>query len=730
MAETKEEIRARQEASYKRFLRQQMKPGDYLMADPSAEGGWAIVRNVPDRDTEQSVLGAVGRFADKYLGFGNDRRRSRLISGVASQWYGLDEGGNPAYGETPGIVYETKALGMLPTTLGRAGMDWYFRNLGEKIGTGDLTQDPMYQMVQKAMLSDPEWAVEAAEKADAIHKAVRQDMGLKAPQGFEENAQESLGVMLGQLPVPGKLATKGVEAAAAAPSALKRVAQGAEWFTPTVRPSVGNYATGTGVGATLGTLAEGGEEEEIPTILPDPKQKGLYHVRPVYSDGSTGFSGHPDDEAALKILLAEQVEREEGYAGGGKVTAAEKLIEKYLKRMSPSKWGTRNTPQYVETVRRLMPPESVPTRKEDWEIIDSYIGEPNWQARGVRHPIDGVVERLAFDLPPDVPLFRGVGAENEDFTPVAFNLTPGAKLNLSPRQTVSSSQSRREAEGFATGEGNGSDWQYLFNLHRKEPVRAFPLVGSSESEWLLNPKGLARVKRVLNPDVKEGGPKGPYWDVDVDYTQMKKFDKGGSVKDYCSGGMAAVKSMKAKYAEGGKVNSALKAIKDAIAHLDNNDTASALRTLNANPDALRDPGIAEALRKLRHPTTAKQGRRALDSAAAADTERAKISTFAKGGKVNNARRTAAAVLRYMRSIDSNMSYDAYDDLDKLAKRAKKSPAQLDSILQETYGNLTRDASKSEIRSEVKKVVERGVGPNPSFGRGAGRMKPQGSTKKD
>jgi hypothetical protein len=404
------------EEQRKAALRADMKPGDYLMKD--GRGQWTIMRPAR-RDVDQSVLNSVGQFADKYLGFGDDRRRSRLISGVASQWYGLDEGGNPAFGETPGIVYETKALGALPTTLGRAGMDWFFRSLGEKIGAGDLTQDPVYQMVQKALLSDPKWAVEAAERADAIHKAVREDMRLKAPQGFAENAQESLGVMLGQLPIPGKLVAKGAEAAAAAPSVMRRVAQGAEWFTPTVRPSVGNYATGTGVGATLGTLADGGEEEEVPTILPGPEQKGMYHVWPVYSDGSVGFSGHPDDEAALKLLLAEQAERE----------------------------------------------------------------------------------------------------------------------------------------------------------------------GDTQ------------------------------------------------VKDYCSGGMATVKSMRAKYAEGGKVGNALKAIKDAIAHLDNNDTASAVRTLQTSPDALRDPGIAEALRKLRHPSSAKQGRKALDSAVVADTERAKLSTFKEGGKV-------------------------------------------------------------------------------------------------
>lgn len=386
---------------------------------------------VPPRDRERSVLGDVGKFADKYMGFGSDRRRSRILSGIASQWYGLDEGGNPSAGETPGLVYETKALGALPTTLARAGLDayagWFAKNF-MGIPPEQALQDPMYNLVKKEMLSDPEWATKAAEKADLIHKAVREDMRLKAAHGFEENFNESLGVMLGQLPIPGKLATKGVEGVAAAPSALRRIEQGAEWFTPTVEPKVGNYLTGAGVGAGIGTL---GDEEEIPMVIPDEDQPGVYDVRPAYPDGSVGYSGSRGDQAALDNAEAQDAARADGR----------------------------------------------------------------------------------------------------------------------PRRT--------------------------------------------------------------------------------------NFNSGGYV-DKCDGGMAAVHGMKAKYAEGGKVNSALKAIKDAIAHLDNGDTGSALRTLQASPAALQDPGIVAAIAKLRKPTTAKAGRQVLDANVEAAAN-SRLPAFAKGGKVSAAK---------------------------------------------------------------------------------------------
>lgn len=408
---------------------------------------------VPLRNKDQSVLNTVSHFADKYLGFGDDRRRSRLLSGVASQWYGLDEGGNPSAGATPGIVYETKALGALPTMLARSGMDAYLDWVAQKFGgypPGKVLEDPLYQLVRKEVLSDPEFATNAAAKADQIHQAVRQDMRLKAPKGFQQNFDESMGVMLGQLPIPGKLATKAVEGAEAAPGVLRRLEQGAEWFTPTVEPKASNYLTGAVTGGALGTL---GDEEDTPVVVPGD-QPGEYNVRPVYSDSSVGYSGSDEDQAALA-----QAQEEE-------------------------------------------------------------------------------------------------------------------------------------------------------NQHA------------------------------------DGGP----------------------VKDLCSGGVSAVASMRAKYAEGGKVNTALKAIKDAIAHLDNGNTSAALQTLQSSPEALRDPGIAAAMAKLRSPLASRAGRRQILSRAAEGLEAPSVA-LAEGGKVSVAKGLVEQLVKdALREDNPQQALDGMHDMGNISSR--------------------------------------------------------------
>lgn len=349
-----------------RYLKADMKPGDYIMDDAN---GYPMIVRAAKRDVDQSVLNTVGQFADKYMGFGGDRRRSRFMAGLASQWYGLDEGGNPTMGETPGIVYETKSLGALPPMLAqfvtRKEMQW----LGFPPEQADKIAQDMWHI--------PQWAQDASEKADRIHQAIREDMRLKAPHGFEENAQEAMGVMAGQLPIPASTATKGAKAGT---SALSKLGKAAEWFTPTVEARPSNYLFGAGVGGALGAL---GDEDEVPVTVEDPDQPGLYHVRPTYSDGTVGFSGHPDDQAALQKLIAEE-EAAQGddvkdkdmcdggmatvaamrrkYAGGGKVRGALEALKlgrrrythKVGDRVLASKGLTGEDHDQVGTVTKVM----------------------------------------------------------------------------------------------------------------------------------------------------------------------------------------------------------------------------------------------------------------------------------------------------------------------------------------------------------------------------------------
>ncbi len=361
-------------------LQASMQPGDYIMDGQIVRGA--------RRDTDQSILNTVGQLADKYLGVGGDRRRSRLLAGLASQWYGLDESGNPTAGKTPGIVYETKALGAMPTMLARAGLDtytgWFAKNvMGED--PDKVLQDPTYNMVKQAMLADPEWATNAADKADAIHKAVREDMRLKAPKGFAENAQEAAGVMLGQIPVPGKAASKAIEEA---PGILSQLGRASEWFTPTVEAKPVNYGVGAVTGGALGAM--GDSPDETPVVIPSKTQPGLSDVRPVYSDNSVGYSGSPEDQAALEAAQAEQ-----GHADGGKVGSAGKLIAKYLEDNGDGLY-IGNNKKYMALLHKYMSDQHVPTKPEDLDIIEPAIRKAKDQLAG-----KGKGQKQAFDKSPN-----------------------------------------------------------------------------------------------------------------------------------------------------------------------------------------------------------------------------------------------------------------------------------------------------------------------------------------
>lgn len=304
-------------------LRRYMGEGDSLVED--RPGHWMVARSMR-RNPNVSSLNRAGQIADSLGAPTVDRRRSRLAAGFASQWYGLDDAGNPAYGPTPGIVHETKALGLLPSMLMRSGMDGIMQKLGVDTNAG------YYKFLQQATIPEPQGAADSAAKTDLIHQRVREDMRLRAPRGFEENAQESLGVMLGQLPIPGGPAKQASSEASALARAGRTAENASEWFTPTVRPTISNYSSGALLGGTIGAAAD---SEDVPTVLPSD-QEGMSYVRPVYSDGSVGYSGSPEDRVALEELLA--AEEGEGYAKGGKVQAVSEWLEKFK--------GTPDEPDY------------------------------------------------------------------------------------------------------------------------------------------------------------------------------------------------------------------------------------------------------------------------------------------------------------------------------------------------------------------------------------------------
>jgi hypothetical protein len=116
--------------------------------------------------------------------------------------------------------------------------------------------------------SIPDWAFEAADKADLMHKTANHDAGLPPAQGFAQNAAEGVGTMLGQLPIP-MARLRALKAAPEIAESAPKLIQGAkktlgslpEWFSPTVDPSVANYVSGAGAGGALGAYADYKEEQ-------------------------------------------------------------------------------------------------------------------------------------------------------------------------------------------------------------------------------------------------------------------------------------------------------------------------------------------------------------------------------------------------------------------------------------------------------------------------------------
>ncbi len=118
----------------------------------------------------------------------------------------------------------------------------------------------------------PEWSKDMQNLADATHQGVNVGMDLAPPEGFRQHALDSAGVMLGQLPVPGKAKVEAVtDTAKGALQLMKKYGKKAlgapiEFMSPTVEPKMSNYLFGTAAGGGLGALGDEVPMEEVEEI--------------------------------------------------------------------------------------------------------------------------------------------------------------------------------------------------------------------------------------------------------------------------------------------------------------------------------------------------------------------------------------------------------------------------------------------------------------------------------
>jgi hypothetical protein len=210
------------------------------------------------RNVAKSMAGAVPFASDETKATIEDSL-ARPMSGLASQLM--------SYNESTGEV-ENAAM----ANLRRIWNSDARRKAGlppEKRPIPGLVADSL--SLPNILGNGPEWSKDMQNLADATHQGVNQGMDLAPPEGFRQHALDSAGVMLGQLPVPGKAKAEAVkDTAKGALELMKRYGKKAlgspiEFMSPTIEPKMSNYLFGTAAGGGLGALGD-----EVPMEEPPP----------------------------------------------------------------------------------------------------------------------------------------------------------------------------------------------------------------------------------------------------------------------------------------------------------------------------------------------------------------------------------------------------------------------------------------------------------------------------
>lgn len=187
-------------------------------------------------------LRSMTRSLASTIGLDDDEDIARPISGFMSQYMGID----PDTGQLTETAMRNLKRIWNADARKKAGLP-----KEEQVWPGMLEDTVSLPAIFTDSVPD---ANAAAERAGAIHDTVRSDMGLRAPEGFRENALDAGGVMLGQLPIPS---SKAKAAASGAMGWMKKIAGAPlEFFSPTVEPGIGNYLSGSLFGGGLGALAD------------------------------------------------------------------------------------------------------------------------------------------------------------------------------------------------------------------------------------------------------------------------------------------------------------------------------------------------------------------------------------------------------------------------------------------------------------------------------------------
>lgn len=255
-------------------------PGFLTRPQGMAEGG----------STDDSSLSRLSALLEKYGG----KHVQRIGTGIAKQFYGLDENGQPAFGGrawtkdqggTPAGILDQ--IASIPSAL-------------KPVVDIGLTHNPMSMPGNDISYEPPEWSTSAAARLAALDKQVAASTGVGEAHTLPEHMEDAAAMLATPIPATGELRE--------APM-LRRAL---EYFTPVRPTTAGRYATDTaalgGTSAGLDALVKRLAAKESP-----PDNAG---ADPQIAD------------AALDYTNAE------GHAGGGPIVS--KISELLSKIQKPS----------------------------------------------------------------------------------------------------------------------------------------------------------------------------------------------------------------------------------------------------------------------------------------------------------------------------------------------------------------------------------------------------------
>lgn len=285
------------------------------------------------RAVTKSMAGAIPGISDETRDTIEDTH-ARVTGGLASQVMGED----PETGELVFPPYENLKRSWNADERRKAGLP-----RKKKIMPG-LIQDTLSLPALGDLVGAPvpQFARDAQESADRIHGGVNESMGLEAPVGFRQNAADSLGVMLGQAPVPGKAKVEAVKDLGGGALSLmkhygKKLAKSPiEFFSPTVDPKLSNYGAGAIFGGAMGSAADnaGGIAQFLHAMgnQPIPKDPRLPDWEP-----------YPEER--LPDLDYEDLPEVSMRAKGGKVGALTQMLKAV--HMNPDSQTLKRVPYQI-----------------------------------------------------------------------------------------------------------------------------------------------------------------------------------------------------------------------------------------------------------------------------------------------------------------------------------------------------------------------------------------------